>query len=277
MANGIKVETDELLACAKKYASLAESFKTVSDKTITKCKSYEDVWKGSFSEDLDSKVKKLEDAKNKIYNNCIELSKHIENAVAQYIAVDQGLASSDTIGTADYPNNVTVSVHVKSDEELKQFYSDTINNSPSYNGWNKYYDGIRPGSVNCTWYTAAKMKANGFNIAHFYPSNGKDWFNGVNSTDIYTATKYAGANCLKDLINAKGQPVTDIVLSFPYSAGGGKYGHVMYIDKIVDGKVYFSDNWQKGVPQSMSIDELIAKYKGYGNGAPIGCVHLKKK
>lgn len=105
----IKVETDELLSCARKYALLAENFKTVSDKTIEKCKSYEDVWKGSFSEELDSKVKKLEDVKNKIYNNCMDLSKHIENAVAQYIAVDQGLAEQSHIGTANYPDNVHVS------------------------------------------------------------------------------------------------------------------------------------------------------------------------
>lgn len=185
--------------------------------------------------------------------------------------------TSEEVGTVQVIGKGETWVNTRTDEELSA-YDNALLNDGSTSVWgryNKYYSGIRAGTVNCTWYTGKKCEANGFNLNYFHPGNGKDWYNGIQSTESYTATKYSGANCLNDLINSEGQPVTNIVISFPYSYQGGPYGHVLYIDQIVDGKVYYSDNGSPGVRKVKTIDSFLAGFKSAGNGSPIGCVHLE--
>lgn len=219
------------------------------------------------------------------------LAKDLVNIRSQFENMDKDLSSKlSNLGYVTTPssqNTGTISiigkgeswVETKSNDELSD-YDNGILSDGSTSVWgrfNKYYSGIRSGTVNCTWYTGKKCDSNGFNLNYFSPGNGKDWYNGIQSTDTYNATKYAGENCLSDLINAKGDPVTNIVVSFPYSYKGGEYGHVLYIDQIVDGNVYYSDNGSPGKRICVTIDEFLAKYKNSGNGSPIGCVHLESK
>ncbi len=269
----IKVETDELTAFANNYQILIDNFKKVSSDIITKTTSFQDVWKGEFSKDLSDGVKNLKSVKSNIETNGDELVKFVKAAVQKYTDVDRKLADASSIGNEDYPSNVRVSVHVKNSGELSKTYSDATARA-------KQMQHNPNGSISCAAMAKSKALVNGFN-ADWY-GNGNQVYGNITAGEHsnFTATKYPGNNCLKDMINAEGQPITDIVISFPKSPTyGNKYGHVIYIDQIVDGKVYYSDNWGNTVNGvvAVSIDDFLAKYNRYGNGSPIGCVHLKKK
>ncbi|MGN1418908.1 MAG: hypothetical protein ACI4W6_06245 [Acutalibacteraceae bacterium] len=277
--SSIKLETNDLKACAQKYSSLADEFNNNCNSIINKISEYNNVWIGNFTQDLEEKVKKLKEVQKSIYSNSVQLADFINKAVDQYIKVDRGLADAATIGTADYPDNVKVSVHVKNTDELAAMEAGILaDNTKACGRFNKTYAGIEKGRVNCTWYAGKKAEANGFGLS-FAPgsANGADWFDRIQSTDSYNAVKYSGNNCLNDMINKEGQPITDIVLSFPYAKSENvKYcGHVLYIDQIVDGTVYYSDNGQPGNRKTCTVEELLGRY--VENGSPVGCVHLKKK
>ncbi|MCH5314356.1 MAG: hypothetical protein J1E81_00475 [Eubacterium sp.] len=266
----IKLETNDLTACAQKYKTIADDFNKNCNSVLSKISEYDNVWKGTFTQDLDSKVDKLKSVQNSIYTNCLDLVDFINKAVEQYIKVDKGLAAQSTIGTADYPDNVKVSVHVKSSQELQDIYNASKQKA---NNMTKNVDG----SISCASLTKAKAEANGFNAD--WNGNGNQVYNNISAGEHsnYAATKYAGGNCLQDLIKAEGEPITDIVISFPKSPSyGTKYGHVLYIDQIVDGKVYFSDNIAPTTGKVLTIDQFLKNYAN-SNGTPIGCVHLKKK
>lgn len=267
---GIKVETDQLIACANRYEALSEDFNNNCNRILQTVSSYENVWKGSFSTDLDDKIKKLKNVQKSITNNSTQLYTFIRTAVDKYIQVDRGLADKSTIGTADYPANVKVSVHVKDQGELQNIYNQSYHTAQ---GMTRNTDG----SISCASLTKAKAQANGFN-ADWY-GNGNQVYGNIAEGDHgnYVATKYPGSNCLQDLVSKEGQPITDIVISFPNSPGAGsKWGHVIYIDQIVDGKVYFSDNRNPTKGVVCSVEEFLRNHQPY-NGSPIGCVHLKKK
>lgn len=149
-----------------------------------------------------------------------------------------------------------------------------------------------------TWYgsgcvkmTYAKMKhfitdGKGPQYAKGYSSsgNGKDVVSHLadtsGRTDLpFTQTKYKGTNCLKDLIASHGDPATDIVVSFPDVKSwedGELYGHVVYIDAIVDGKVYLTDTANASKFRVYdSIDAFLNKYaESFGRAS--GAVHFQK-
>lgn len=140
----------------------------------------------------------------------------------------------------------------------------------------KTYTGITPGTVNCTWYTLARIRYNLNRDILFSTPGGLDgryWYSKAvsNSKQI----KYGGNNALEALVKANGnRPVYNIVVSFERN---GKYtnGHVMMIDAIINGRLYYSDNSQPGVfTSSSTITDFKKKYAGY-NGNIIGVVHLQ--
>ena len=266
----IKIETNDLTACANKYKVLADDFNNNCNSLLAKISEYDNVWKGSFTQDLDEKVKKLKSAQKSIYNNSIQLADFIDKAVEQYKKVDRGVAEQSSTGTEDYPNNVNVSVHVKSQQELQDIYNKSAARA---NTMTKNVDG----STSCASLTKAKAIENGFN-ADWY-GNGNQVYNNISAGEHsnFIATKYEGGDCLQKLIDSKGQPVSDIVISFPQEYGGGtRWGHVVYIDQIVDGKVYFTDNRAPSTGKTMTVEEFVSKYTN-SNGTPIGCVHLTAK
>lgn len=137
----------------------------------------------------------------------------------------------------------------------------------------KRYIGITPGTVNCTWYTFVRIK---FNLGRsvLFSSigglDGKNWYGKIvgNTNQI----KYAN---LESLVKANNnRPVYNIVVSFERNPGGTN-GHVLLIDAIINGKIYYSDNFKPGVLlTSNSIAEFKSKYST-SNGNIVGVVHLK--
>lgn len=169
--------------------------------------------------------------------------------------------------TAEQPNTVQASAPVSSPEELQEIYNASAN---AVTGGNP------DGSVSCALLTKEKARQHGFNPEWW--GNGKEVVGNIpTETDSFRATKYQGDDCLRQMLAAEGEPITDVVVSFPQSPKyGTQYGHVVYIDQIVDGKVYFSDNTAPGQAKIKTVDEFLSSYYRY-NGAPSGCAHLKKK
>lgn len=175
--------------------------------------------------------------------------------------------SNSTNGNASSNNSSAKNTTIKSSEELQQLYNNSV------------HDGIGKnpnGSVSCAALVKRKAEQHGF--APNWYGNGKDVVNNINETASYSVSKYMGNNCIKDLIAAEGDPITDIVISFPSSPSyGTKYGHTIYVDQIVDGKMYFTDNRNPSVAKCMTIDEFIRTYNASSCGYPSGCAHLKSK
>lgn len=137
----------------------------------------------------------------------------------------------------------------------------------------KTYPGIASGTVNCTWYTFVRIRHNLGRIVLFASEgglNGKHWYGKIvsNSNQI----KYAN---LENLIEAnKNRPIYNVVVSFERN-GTGTAGHVMLIDAIINGVVYYSDNSQPGkFLTKNSVSEFKKAYSGF-NGNIVGVVHLK--
>lgn len=271
--NSISVQTDDLLACADQYRNLANQYNTAWTTVENKLQECREYWQGSFSTDFDEVLKSVQDVRNKIYDNTTQLADFITTAVQHYIDVDRGIAQriDESHSDADYPDTVKASVHIKNDQELRDVYNRSAEAA-------KKLQRNPDGSVSCAALTREKAIANGFNVD--WSGDGKNVYGNIYEGEHsnFTAKKYKGTNCLNDMIAAEGNPVTDIVISFPRSPKyGDKFGHVIYIDQIVDGKVYFSDNGSPNQPRSSaSISEFLSRYAS-SNGSPIGCVHLKKK
>ncbi len=137
----------------------------------------------------------------------------------------------------------------------------------------KTYTGITPGTVNCTWYTFVRIRHNLGRTVLFTSAgglNGKYWYSKIvaNSNQI----KYAN---LEDLIRAnRNRPIYNVVVSFERN-GTGTAGHVMLIDAIINGVIYFSDNSKPGVLTTRnSVADFKNLYSGF-NGNIVGVVHLK--
>ena len=262
----IKVETDHLTQLSAKYKTLAETYKTCCSNLEGKLKEYDTVWKGSFSENFDEEISKLKKERDNVYNNCMELAKFLDEAVQYYKKLDRGLIPKEEVNEKKYPPGVEVSEHIPTEDELKKLYKESV-----YSGIGKNPDG----SVSCAALTKRKAQQHGFN-ADWY-GNGKEVYGNIKSNNSFDAVKYPGGNCLKDMIAAEGEPIANIVISFPKSpTWGTKYGHVIFIDKIENGVVYYSDNGSPSSARTKNLDDFLKAYYP-SNGTPVGCVHLKKK
>jgi hypothetical protein len=135
--------------------------------------------------------------------------------------------------------------------------------------------GITP--INCTWYTFVRIQYYLKRSILFESAgglNGKQWYGKIVSNT--NQIKYSGGSGLENLIKAnKNAPVYNIVVSFERNPGAVQtYGHVMLIDAIINGKVYYSDNSKPGVLLSNSIAAFKSTYYKT-NGNIVGVVHLK--
>jgi len=146
----------------------------------------------------------------------------------------------------------------------------------STGSFSKTYTGITPGTVNCTWYTFVRIRYNLGRKVLFSSAgglNGRYWYGKIvaNTQQV----KYSGSTGLENLISTnKNRPVYNIVVSFERN-GSGTAGHVMLIDAIINGKVYYSDNSRPGaILTKNSISEFKSAYSSY-NGNIVGVVHLK--
>lgn len=271
--NTVKVRTNQLMDCANKYETLAKQYEDdllAVENKLSECQNY---WQGSFASDFDAIIDDINKVRVAVYDDTTQLAKFLEEAAKLYQKYDADIARAlqddPSKNAKDYPNNVAPAAYLKSEADLASFYkktSDIAKRGTKNVG----------GGVSCAELTKAKMNENGFHMARI--GNGNQTYGIIQSNDEFHAKHYPGNNCLKDLLEETDQPVTNIVVSFPTnsSPGNEQYGHVFYIDQIVDGQVYYSDNWVGGGTQPLvcPVDQLLARYKGLGNGDPIGCIHL---
>lgn len=141
-------------------------------------------------------------------------------------------------------------------------------------------------SQQCSLYVYSQLRAlNIYQTPDTY-WNGSQWYskltnNGKTRTG-YIQKKYAGVNCLTNLVNANGgKDVYNVVVTFPRSyRSTSTVGHVLFIHAIKDGKVYYSDNYAyAGQPEGSTIVKSISEFTNYfsSNYSGItGAVHFVK-
>lgn len=143
----------------------------------------------------------------------------------------------------------------------------------------------------CSLYVYSQLKALGIYQTPDTYWNGNQWYynlrnNGVTKTG-YTQKKYPGKYCLSNIVSANNNNnVYNIVVSFPNSYtssknyGSGGAGHVLFIHAIIDGQVYYSDNYRyNGIPEGGVIVKSVSEftnYFSYHHGGPTGAIHFVK-
>lgn len=132
----------------------------------------------------------------------------------------------------------------------------------------------------CTWHTAKKLSLLG--IASIPGlGNGRTWVERCPEREAedgkYGIKKYNGETWYEELMKEYNNgPVYNVMLSFETNPTKGlEYcGHVMLIDAIIDGVVYYTDTYPVGA-QRKTIKEFISFYQKY-NGNTVGAVHFYK-
>lgn len=133
----------------------------------------------------------------------------------------------------------------------------------------------------CGLYVAFQLKALGiFPESRSFYGNGNTWYRGVGSQHIsksYILKKYPGALCLENIVQENGSPVYNIVLC----TNNGRYGHVLFIHAIINGRMYFTDsfkfhNIEAGKLHIMNISNFINRYLGKGHTF-LGALYFKEK
>lgn len=136
----------------------------------------------------------------------------------------------------------------------------------------------------CTRHTAEKLATVGINVTSY--GNGNTWYqnlkNGIWSADGNVSMNAYDGDSIWDGINSGQikQPLYNIVIS--YSKPNDAWGHVLMIDAIVDGKIYYSDNWRtpyasyRGQPVVVNIDQFRNIYSRNCGYTQQGAIHFIK-
>lgn len=143
----------------------------------------------------------------------------------------------------------------------------------------------------CSLYVYSQLKVLGVYQTPDTYWNGNQWYsklkpNAVTKTG-YTQKKYSGKSCLSKIVGAnKNENIYNIVVSFPNSyvngknTGFGGAGHVLFIHGIIDGKVYYSDNYRYcGMSEGSVIVKTVSEFTNYFSyhyGGPTGAIHFVK-
>lgn len=146
--------------------------------------------------------------------------------------------------------------------------------------------GRRNFSKQCSLYVFSQLKA----LKIYQTPNsywkGSRWYanlknNGVTKTG-YVQKKYSGRNCLSKIVKANnGKNVYNVVVCFPRSyRSSSTMGHVLFIHAIINGKVYYSDNYRyNGKPEGSVIVKSVSSFTSYfasNYGGITGAIHFKK-
>lgn len=145
----------------------------------------------------------------------------------------------------------------------------------------------------CTKYTYDKLASVGIVIGNAGSNktvgNGNQWYKKIKNKQVTWPSKYDcqcidGNNALETIIaNNNGEPVYNIVISYEHAYRAksnvpqeyDSCGHVMMIDAIIDGVVYFSDNYNNKA-NSKTVSEFKQYYNShYGN--ILGAAHFTEK
>jgi len=132
----------------------------------------------------------------------------------------------------------------------------------------------------CGLYVDFQLRALGiFPSNSSYLGHGNTWYSGVGTQHVsknYNLKKYPGSNCLEDIIRHNGFSVYNIVVSF----SKGRFGHVLFIHAILNGRIFFTDsfafhNIEERRMHILSIPAFKKRYLGRGHRF-IGALHFKK-
>lgn len=172
----------------------------------------------------------------------------------------------------------------KNVKEIKQQITNTYKKSKEIAGRSNF-------SKQCSLYVYSQLKVLGIYQTPDTYWNGNQWYsklksNGVTKTG-YTQKKYSGKSCLSKIVNANNDKnVYNVVVSFPNSYvngknnGSGGPGHVLFIHAIIDGKVYYSDNYKYGsILEGGVIVKTVSEFTNYFSyhyGGPTGAIHFLK-
>ncbi|HCJ08671.1 MAG TPA: hypothetical protein DHV96_10020 [Lachnospiraceae bacterium] len=134
----------------------------------------------------------------------------------------------------------------------------------------------------CTRHTAEKLATVGINVTSY--GNGNTWYQNLKdgkwSADGNVSVNAYDGDSIWDGLNSGQikQPIYNIVIS--YSKPNDAWGHVLMIDAIVDGKVYYSDNWKtpyasyRGQPVVVDINQFRNIYSRNCGYTQQGAVHF---
>ncbi len=177
----ILVETDMLTELAVKYKSLAEDYKTCCEKLEGQLKEYDTCWKGSFSEDFDDEIKKLNKEKTKVYQNCVDLAAFLDDAVKKYEQLDKGLIPKDSVDEKDYPPGVEINDNYSIPNQQWLEITPHKTNAEGHRSADAYNEVLADldvanrkrytpsnGSTWCNIYVWDATKAMGCEIPHYY-------------------------------------------------------------------------------------------------------------
>ena len=225
--------------------------------------------------------------------------KAVELASGKHVTYGDGNPSSATIprkegGSYQMPNMTYYSISsevgglansdVKGKKEVLAWIQKRNNGLPRKSEYPKGY---------CTKYTYDKLASVGIVLGNAGNNktvgNGNQWYSKIKNKKVTWSSKYNcecvdGNNALETIIaNNNGEAVYNIVLSYKHAYRDNpsvpqqydNCGHVMMIDAIIDGVVYFSDNYYNKA-SSMSLKEFKKYYNShYGN--ILGAAHFTSK
>lgn len=172
----------------------------------------------------------------------------------------------------------------KTTKEIEKQIKDTYKKSKQIAGRSNF-------KKQCSLYVYSQLKALGIYQSPDTYWNGNQWYSKLKSKGVtrtgYVQKKYSGSNSLNKVVSAnKNDNVYNVVVTFPHSYtnsknyGSGGAGHVLFIHAIIDGKVYYSDNYAYcGKPEGSMIVKSISefnKYFSYHYGGITGAVHFVK-
>ncbi len=152
-------------------------------------------------------------------------------------------------------------------------------------GWYKYsyYDkNLRKTIGLCGLFTRNKLFAMGiFNGRADVTGDGAKWYgnlkdtfgNGGKTSGGYSVKLYdGGGKSIETMLNEiiDSGYTDNILFSFPKSWGGSELGHVMVINHVIDGKIYYSDSYYyngvgEGQKNVMDFSGFVNHYSNYGN------------
>ena len=165
-------------------------------------------------------------------------------------------------------------------QEWHSYYQYYVDNG-LFRQMNKYYIGFQPNfdsnAFNSTYIVYGRIFEKTGQLFQFSQKaglNGNKWY--YYSNDPVNQEKFASVN---DLIEKYGPVVENVVVSFQVDQGArAPYGHLVFIEAIVDGYVYYADTiYGKEHTNEvfrLTIEEFFSHYEQELSASPIGFIKI---
>jgi uncharacterized protein YukE len=259
----VKMNYEQVIDIATKMSNNAAAFAN-NQKTLEGCiKALGNACSGNLASTMQSELKGANTKIVSIQESMKSLASFVTNAANAIREAD--MRYTDSTGTYEYHTNRGYLPNTPERTPDDNYYTAANGVEGSVYKWND----LAYTQVSCTYHTLKRLREHGRDFPFSYAggANGKEWFS--NCTGV---PKIAGSNPLSSVVNKFGNPIENIVIS---CGANEEFGHVMLIDKIENGMVYFSEHcpipssWGIGPP--CSIDTFENYYNKYIGGI-IGAV-----